>query len=182
MLKIAITGPESTGKTTLAKALAKNFSAVWLEEYARAYLTELDGSYEVQDILDIAKGQIRSEDQLLKTKKAPLLFSDTELLVCKVWLEYKYDLNDPWIDSTFKQRHYDLFLLCNIDLPWEEDPLREHEGTSDRAAIFQLYYDHLLAVGKNFMVIEGQGDERLQQAIAAVENLISTAAKPKILF
>jgi NadR type nicotinamide-nucleotide adenylyltransferase len=168
MKKIAITGPESTGKSSLAMALANEFRASWVEEYARKFLKNKGAgySYSFEDISFIAKRQAELEDSIVE---ADYLFCDTDMLVCKIWQEFVFGYCDPWIENEFQNRDYDLYLLCNVDLPWEYDPLREHP--EKRAEIFNLYLTTLNSYNKNYIVISGKGKERLLAAVRAVNLL-----------
>jgi NadR type nicotinamide-nucleotide adenylyltransferase len=170
ILKIAITGPESTGKSILAEQLAGHYHTAWVTEYAREYLDRLKRSYIQEDILQIAKGQLRDEKKMEGVAKE-LLFCDTELIVTKIWSEVKYKTCDPWILKMIENHLYDLYLLCNIDLPWEEDPLREHPHM--RETLFNLYFDELMERQFPFDVISGIGEERLKNAIQSVERMIN---------
>lgn len=173
MLKIAITGPESTGKSWLSKHLAAYYQAASVPEYAREYLANLGRPYEADDILKILQGQVALEEKVAEEENPDILFCDTEMLVCKIWQEYKYQKVDPWIELAFQERVYNLFLLCDIDLAWEEDPLREHSQPKDRKALFDLYHHHLYHAQKNFKVISGIGDFRLQKAINIIDRFIA---------
>jgi NadR type nicotinamide-nucleotide adenylyltransferase len=164
--RIAITGPESTGKSWLAENLASHYRTGWVPEYAREYLENLGRPYGQDDIVKIATGQLNRESSLAKAA-AGYLFCDTELLVTKIWSEVKYGSCDPWILSQVETNHYDLYLLCDIDLPWEYDPLREHPDR--RQFLFNRYYDELSGRGFPFFVINGTGDSRLQRAIGFIE-------------
>ncbi|HMO39445.1 MAG TPA: ATP-binding protein [Saprospiraceae bacterium] len=170
MLKIAITGPESTGKTTLTRQLAAHYRTLWVPEYARFYLMQLDRPYTHQDVITIAKGQAQWEDEL-RPLSNHLLFCDTDLIVAKIWLQFKYNLVNEWIETQVRSRHYDLHLLCDIDLPWSPDPLREHPELRDRQELLQLYKTTLTSLGANFVLINGNEQERLTQAILLVEHL-----------
>ncbi|MDP1624038.1 MAG: ATP-binding protein [Bacteroidales bacterium] len=165
--KIAITGPESTGKSALAEQLADHFQTTWVPEYARQYLNHLGRPYEEKDILLIAKGQLAAEASQLSYANI-LLFCDTELLVTKIWSEVKYHRCNPWILETIKVHRYDLYLLCDIDLPWQEDPLREHPD--QRQYLFDLYYNELKNRKFPFRVVRGRGQERLENAIKIIHN------------
>lgn len=161
MKKIVLTGPESTGKTTLAKALAQHFDGIWVEEYAREYLGQLGREYNQSDLIHIAKGQLKKEQEAVL--KAPaFLFCDTGMLVLKIWSEYKYGTCDSWILEEFANAEVDLYLLCTADIPWKYDPMREYPES--REDLFILYEKALRAAGKPFEVISGTVAERLQKA------------------
>lgn len=171
MLKIAITGPESTGKTTLARQLAEHYQTLWVPEYARFYLSRLDRPYTPEDVLEIAKSQLQWEDAWAKQSKE-LLFCDTDLIVHKIWLKFKYNIENEWIETQLKSRQYHLHLLCDIDLPWEDDPLRENPDLSDRQTLYDLYKNELQSLRINFIEIGGSIKERLAQAIQSVDALL----------
>ena len=134
--KIAIVGPESTGKSTLAEGLAKHYQTVWVPEYARGYLNKLGRGYDQSDLIKIAHGQLRLEDEWENDAKR-FLFCDTNLVVIKIWSDFKYGNCAPEILQRMHERKYDLHLLTNIDLPWEADPQREHPDK--RLELFNLY-------------------------------------------
>jgi len=164
--KIAITGPESTGKSELCSQLAVHYSTVWVPEYARDYLNKIDRPYTYDDILEIARGQIKNEDYWGR-KANEYLFCDTELIVAKIWCEVKYHQCHPWILEMIGKNHYDLYLLCNIDLPWEYDPQREHPGL--RQCLFDLYYKELSERNLPFFIISGKGKDRMINAISIID-------------
>jgi len=164
--KIAITGPESTGKSLLAEQLSRHYNTVWVPEYAREYLENLNRQYRETDIVKIAKGQINNEQSKLKLAKG-FLFCDTELIVTKIWSEVKYNRCNQWIIRTIEEHKYDLFLLCDIDLPWVDDPLREHPDK--RKFLFDLYQLELINRKLPFYIITGEGNTRLSNAIFFIE-------------
>jgi len=123
--RIAITGPESTGKSMLAENLAIHYRTEWIPEYAREYINNLDRPYNYDDILIIAKEQIKREERMFG-KANQFLFCDTGLIVTKIWCEYKYGKCHKWIHDNIENHKYDLYLLADIDLSWQPDPLREH--------------------------------------------------------
>jgi NadR type nicotinamide-nucleotide adenylyltransferase len=168
MLKrIAIIGPESTGKSTLAEDLAEALDTVFVPEYAREYIAELGRPYQLEDLQIIAKGQLKLEDELAM-KANQVLIADTTLTVIKVWSKHKYDFCDPWILDEESCRNYDLTLVCDIDLPWEEDPQREHPHL--REHFFNLYKGHAQA-NPPFAVISGGRGERLNKALKEIAQL-----------
>jgi NadR type nicotinamide-nucleotide adenylyltransferase len=167
--KVVLTGPESTGKTTLAQQLAAHFDALWAPEFAREYIEKLNRPYVRNDLLAIAKGQIYQENRLLKKAKK-LLFCDTDLITVKIWAEYKYGDCDPWILQNIAERHYDFYLLCAPDLPWQADSQRENP--SDRDRLFDLYKETLLRLGKKFVEISGLENERFELAAGEIQALI----------
>ena len=167
MLKrIAITGPESTGKSSLCKQLAHHYQDLWVPEVARDYIEHLSQSYNQSDILAIAKKQVESEE-LAATKANKFLFCDTEPIVTKIWSEHKYKSCDPWIIEQIDKSQYSLYLLCDINLPWEFDPQREHPHL--RNHFFNLYLKELKNRKFNFKIVSGTGDERIKNAIELIE-------------
>lgn len=157
--KIAIIGVESSGKTTLAEALAKEYETVYVPEFARSYIERLNRPYNRTDIRLIAKGQIESETNYL-SKARQYLFCDTDAIVCQIWSEYKYGFSDPFITECIGKVHYDGYILCDIDIPWEYDPLREHSKPEDRTKIFQLYKEKLNFYTKNYILVSGDVEVR----------------------
>lgn len=169
MLKrIAIVGPESTGKSVLSEKLATYFKTAWVPEYARQYLDQINRPYEENDLLEIAKGQLKLEDDHAKTAH-DFLICDTNLLVVKIWSEVKYGHCHPWIINQIKNRHYYHHLLTSIDLPWEFDPYREHPDM--REFLFDKYKFELDQLGCSYTIIKGDYQERLDLAIAALKAL-----------
>jgi NadR type nicotinamide-nucleotide adenylyltransferase len=171
LIRIAITGPESTGKSDLAKALAEYYQTVWVPEYAREYLNNLNRDYIYKDILLIAKGQVKGEEEILE-KTNRFLFADTEMIVLKIWCEVKYRKCHPWILNQLAKQKYDLYLLTDIDLPWQPDPLREHPDK--RRELFNLYLDELKKKDLPFEIVSGFGDQRLANAIEIIEKRFKT--------
>lgn len=166
MKKIVITGPESTGKSTLARHLADRFDGIYIPEYARKYIDRLRRPYNYDDILIIAKNQIDREDNI-DSNKNDLAFLDTDLIVCKIWSKYVFKKCDPWIEAQIIERPYDYYLLQYIDLPWIADSQREHPDK--RKEIFDLYVNELRKLNKPFSVVKGSGEERLANAIRILQ-------------
>ncbi len=159
--KIAITGPESTGKSWLAQKLARSFNTVFVPEYARNYIDQLNRDYKQEDILEIAKGQFNLEKEM-ESKATGILFCDTEFLVTKIWSLHKYNNCNPFILEKIKENRYDLFLLCDVDMPWEFDEQREHPHL--RSYFFNWYEKELREYGFSFRVISGLGEHRFLNA------------------
>lgn len=167
--RIAITGPESTGKSVLAEQLAAHYSTRWVPEFAREYLDNLGRPYEEADLLSIAEGQLAAEERAEK-EASRILFCDTELTVIKIWSEVKYGRCDDRILKLQASRRYDLYLLCDIDLPWTYDPLREHPDR--RRFLFDYYHRELTAMHRPFAVVCGLDEARLRHACSAIEKFL----------
>ena len=167
--KIAIVGPECTGKTDLAQFLAGHYQTEWVPEYARAFLNKLRRPYEASDLVKIAHGQLRMEDEWTSGANR-VLICDTNLIVIKVWMEHRYGSCDPEVLRALAARHYDLLLLTNIDIPWEEDVQREHPDK--RAFFWEWYQREAAASGIPVVVISGDRETRRRTAINAIDPLL----------
>lgn len=170
--KIVIIGPESTGKSTLCEALAQNFNTSWCPEFARQYLLNHGTNYTYNDLLTIAKGQLALEEEMTLQANNGLLFIDTNMYVMKVWCEFVFDKCHPWILEQIVNRRYDLYLLCNTDLPWVKDELREYPDLETRNKLFHYYKDLLVNQATPWVEISGNDENRLVQAIAAVNKIL----------
>ncbi|MCG3165125.1 MAG: Trifunctional NAD biosynthesis/regulator protein NadR [Bacteroidia bacterium] len=167
--KIAIVGPESTGKSTLSAKLAAHYTTEWVHEYAREYLNSINRPYNYDDLKLIAKGQIEEEDRKLEDV-TDLLICDTTMLTLKIWSEYAFKKCDPLILNNLESRKYNLHLLCNIDLPWVSDPQREHPDK--RKFFFDWYEKELKKQKLNYIIIEGKVGERFESAVKAIDKLL----------
>lgn len=168
--KIAVIGPESTGKSTLSEALAMVLHTVWVPEYARGYIEQLQRPYTEEDLLVMAEGQLRSEDELA-AKADKILVCDTDLYVIKVWSEHKYGRCHPWILAQIAERKYDLYVLTYIDTAWEQDPQREHPDAAMREYFYNIYKDIVVESGVPFIEAKGEHNERLRASLQAVTRL-----------
>jgi NadR type nicotinamide-nucleotide adenylyltransferase len=169
MVKIALTGPESSGKTTLAQHLAAHFGAPCVQEFARLYLDSIGRPYHAEDLPIIAHGQLGWEKALAKSNP-PLLICDTDLLVLQIWSEFKYGHCQPAILQYLREADYTAHILCRPDIPWAFDPLREHP--EQREILFELYLRALQQAGALFIIAEGAEEQRRQAAVRFVGELL----------
>lgn len=171
--RIVIVGPESTGKSTLCESLAAYYKTIWVREYARTYLEENGKNYQYENLYEIAVGQISVEDEVYQTmsngtNNNNLIFIDTNLYVTKVWSEFVFNKCDNRILSAIVNRSYDLYLLCNTDLPWVEDNLREYPDLETREKLFKYYKEELVEQKVPWALISGNNEDRLDHAIKTI--------------
>jgi NadR type nicotinamide-nucleotide adenylyltransferase len=175
ILKVVVFGPESTGKTTLAKALASHYQTEWVPEYAREYLQEkwdrTQQTCRPEDLPPIASGQIARENSLTRSADR-LLICDTDLLVTKVYSEVYYDgFCDPEIERYALQNTYDLYLLTSIDVPWVPDDLRDKP--EEREEMFTRFKSALEDTKRSFIILRGSPEKRLKEAIDHIDKLLT---------
>ncbi|QXP50730.1 AAA family ATPase [Cellulophaga sp. HaHa_2_1] len=174
VIKIVLFGPESTGKTTLSGQLARYYNSVWVPEYAREYLqdkwNEEKKTCEPKDLLPIAAGQMKLENKLAK-KANKVLICDTDLLETKVYSEAYYIGHcDPVLDKYALQNTYDLYFLTYIDVPWEEDDLRDKP--LEREKMFQYFKNTLDRYNRKYIILKGDKATRLRTAIEHINTLL----------
>ena len=175
IVKVVLFGPESTGKTTLSKQLARHYNTVWVPEYAREYLQNKWNNErktcENHDLLPIAEGQISLENNLAK-KADKVLICDTDLLETKVYSEEYYGgFVDPKLDKAALANVYDLYLLTYIDTPWEEDDLRDRP--EQRLEMFNAFEAALKKYKRPYLLLRGDKETRLRKAVKEIDKLLS---------
>lgn len=166
---ISITGPESTGKSTLSKLLADHFNTVWLPEYGREYLENLKSNYQYSDILKIAQKQIELEKRY--ASKNEIVFFDTDLINIKIWLEHYNYAVPKWLITYINSRPYKYSLLLYPDITWKDDGIREHPQL--RIPLFNKFKLELEHYNYNFSIIKGMNKNRLKNALEIVTPLVS---------
>lgn len=175
LVKIVLFGPESTGKTTLSKQLARHYNTVWTPEYAREYLQKKWNNErktcEAEDLIPIAIGQMKLENKLAK-KADKVLICDTDLLETKVYSQEFYGgFVDKKLDAAAEENQYDLYLLTYIDTPWEEDDLRDRPEL--RLEMFNAFEKALKDHNRPYITLKGDKETRLKIATEAIDDIIS---------
>jgi nicotinamide riboside kinase len=166
-IRLAVTGPESSGKTTLATAVSNFYNGKFVPEYAREYLHALGRGYQQCDLPKIAQKQF---DLNNADVSFPLVICDTEMTVMRIWHRYKFNMNDKLIDGLFQIQSFDHLFLCMPDIPWEPDSLREHPG--ERELLFELYLKELQHQAISFSVVCGTLEQRMLQVKQVVDRLV----------
>ena len=189
--KFVVIGPESTGKTTLCNKLAKYYHTLWVPEYAREHLLKNGTQYSYEDLLVIAKRQVELEEagisQLIKTSKATpvmqgdagnsvqefrkLLFIDTDMYVMKVWCEYVFNKCHTWILNRIVERKYHGYILCNPDIEWVRDELREYPDKLTREKLYYYYRDLMINQEVPWLDVKGNYEERFEKATNFIDGL-----------
>lgn len=176
--KIVVLGPESTGKSTLCDALSKHYQTIWCEEYAREYLSKNGTEYTFENLLNIAEGQIANEERAtqkaIQENKSHLII-DTDMYVMKVWCEYVFNNCHPYILDQISKRQYDAYLLCDIDLPWTADEMREYPDEQPRKELFTLYKELLMNQNTPWGIVSGTGEARTKNAIDLINELTNNS-------
>lgn len=174
-IKVVLFGPESTGKTSMAKLLARHYNSVWVPEYAREYLQDKWNNErktcEPKDLLPIATGQMKLENDLAK-KTNTVLICDTDLLETKVYSEaYYLGTCDPILEKYALENSYDLYFLTYIDTPWEPDDLRDKPNERER--MFKAFEEELIKHSRPYITLKGNKAERLQKAVKHIDELLN---------
>jgi len=179
--KIVVIGPESTGKSTLCGYLANYYNTLWCPEFAREYLLENGTAYILEDLINIAKGQlaatqkhIESLEKRTATSNTPTpLIIDTDMYVMKVWSEYVFGNCPTFILDEINKQDFDLYLLCKPDIPWVKDELREYPDEKPRQELFQIYKDILINQQTPWVEISGDFEARNQKAVAGINAILA---------
>lgn len=167
--KIAIVGPESTGKSTISQQLAKYYQVPWVPEYARYYCAALTTDCTLQDEVNMFHGQVALEESVMAMADTDFIICDTTFVTVKIWSDEMFGETPQVVLDELYKRPYDLYLLLDIDLPWQEDPLRDFPTM--REHFMEVWHQELQALGANYVVIGGIAD-RLQNAITAIDTFL----------
>lgn len=190
-LRIAIVGPESSGKTTLTGELAGHFACGQVSDGSREHVEELGRPYTEEDLLEMAEGHAEWFDdaplyadehwEALQgdlmgghARRIEPIFYDTDILNYKIWSQEKYGRVHPEIERLVRALKYDLRLLCRPDIPWEPDPLRENPHDRDR--LFDIWERELKVLGAPYVIIEGDHEQRVRKAVDVVELVLEGAS------
>lgn len=169
IIKIAIVGPESTGKSTMSAYLADYYQTIWVPEFARGYCEKLTEPPTWQDEINMFYGQLELEKELLP-KANNLLICDTTFITVKIWSDEMFGSSPQEVLDALPKHKYDFYLLLNIDMAWQDDPLRDFPHM--REHFMQVWYKELDALNANYKLISGQGHERYRNAISAIEDFL----------
>lgn len=173
--KIAVVGPESTGKSTMASYLATHFGTLAIPEYSRYYCEDLNREYTLQDEINMFYGQVALEEALLPLAQNDLVICDTTILTVKVWCDHLFQHTPEKILKEIQTREYTGYLLMDIDLPWENDPLRDFPDK--REHFMRVWEEELEALQAQYIKVSGKGDARGQNGLSAALQLINTHIK-----
>ena len=170
IVKIAIVGPESTGKSTMSAYLAKHYNTVWVPEYARGYCENLTEPPTWQDEINMFEGQLQLEKDYLP-KANQILICDTTFITVKIWSDEMFGQSPQQVLDALPNYHYDLYLLLDIDLPWQDDPLRNFPTM--REHFMEVWHKELKALNANYIVISGTGQNRYESAVKVIDRYLS---------
>ena len=183
IIKVVVIGPESTGKSSLCEQLANHYNTEWVKEYAREYLLTNGTEYSYDNLLEIAKGQLDLENAAIElvdnkttnisesNSSSKIILLDTNMYVLKVWCEFVFEKCHPWILNQIVENSYDLYLLCDVDLPWVKDELREYPDLEIREKLYHHYKDLLVNQSTPWVNISGNYQQRLYNAINAIDSV-----------
>jgi len=166
LIKIAVVGPESTGKSAMGEALATHFDTVCIPEFARFYCEGLNRQYTPEDELAIFHGQVAIEKAMAPLARNNLLICDTMILTIKIWCDHLFGYTPQVVLDALQKVDYDYYLLMDIDLPWVADPLRDFPN--DREYFMDVWHQELQALGARYQVVSGFGNIRLKNALEEI--------------
>lgn len=166
---IAITGAESTGKSTLSEELGKYYEVPFEPEFARDYVREIGNKYTFSDVEFIARKQVLQYEELAQSEHK-LIILDTWLLITKVWFDVVFQKVPHWIEESIQKMPVDLFLVCDIDLPWMPDDVRENGG-ENRLKLHNRYLHEIKNYGFQYHIVNGAGAERTKNALTCINGL-----------
>ena len=170
LIRIAIVGPESTGKSTISEQLAAHYNTVWVPEYARGYCEQLIAACTWEDEINMFRGQLELEEQMAPLADR-LLICDTTFITVKIWSDHMFGRAPQEVLDKLPRHNYDLYLLMDIDLPWQEDPLRDFPHM--REHFMEVWHNELKALDATYSLISGSEEGRLQNAIQAIDSYLS---------
>ncbi len=166
---MVVTGAESTGKSTLSKALSEHFKVPFIPEFARDYVLQLNRKYSFQDVELIAQKQLEQYNNA-KQSNHKIVVLDTWLIITKIWFDVVFQSVPQWIDDALKSHPVDMYLVCDTDLPWVKDNVRENGGEM-REKLQQIYLAEIEQINAKYEVVSGKHDERLKKAIQIIERI-----------
>ncbi len=166
---IVVTGAESTGKSTLTEALANHFDVPFVPEFAREYVEKIKRKYNFHDVETIAGEQIEQLNALQHSAQ-PFIFIDTWLIITKIWFEVVFDAVPDWFSKEIQKTNIDLFLVCDIDLPWIPDPVRENGG-EQRIILHNKYVQEIENYNFKYKIVRGKSEKRFQNALSFLNHL-----------
>lgn len=169
IVKIAVVGPESTGKSTMSAWLADHYHTIWVPEFARSYCESLTADCTWKDEVNMFHGQLALEEEMLP-KANRILICDTTFITIKIWSDAMFGSAPQEVLDELQHHRYDLYLLLDIDMPWQDDPLRNFPN--QRGHFMQVWHDELKAINANYQVISGTGPQRFQKAVFAIDTFI----------
>lgn len=168
--KIAIVGPESTGKSTMSAWLAEHYGTIWVPEYARGYCEKLTAPPTWQDEINMFTGQVALEQEMAPMAKNGILICDTTFLTVKIWSDHIFGSSPKEVTDALPRHKYDLYLLLDIDMPWQDDPLRDFPTL--REHFMDVWHRELQALNANYVVISGTGQQRYDSAVEAINSFL----------
>ena len=170
MIRVVLTGSESTGKTELARALGAHYSVPWAAEYVRDYMEAKGSALDESDVEPIARGQMAREDDAV-ARATRLVILDTDLLSTVIYARHYYGSCPEWIERAARERLADFYLLLDIDVPWTPDAQRDRG--EQRHEIHALFLGALRTAGARFATIRGHWDDRQARAIHVIDAVLS---------